>query len=103
MEPVNPNQPPSYNQEFEQSVELFAKSFQGYQGAGFDAQKQQYAKVMNESLNIMKQAAGAMVNHHLQKLRNQLSDDLHEYMQHPDATTKAKIQKDIDELRSSSH
>ncbi|MCB1118003.1 MAG: hypothetical protein KDK50_05415 [Chlamydiia bacterium] len=103
MEPVNPNQPPSYNQEFNQSVELFAKSFQGYQEAGFDAQKRQYEKVMNESLTIMKQAAGAMVNSHLQNLRNQLSDDLGKYMQHPDASTKAKIQEDINQLRNSSH
>lgn len=103
MEPVNPNRPPSYNQEFNQSLELFDKSFQGYQNAGFDAQKEQYEKVMNESLTIMKQAAGAMVNSHLQKLRAQLSDDLGKYMQHPDAATKAKIQQDIDELRNSSH
>ena len=99
--PNQPSQPekPTYRTDFNQSVDLFEKSFQGIQSSTFDAQKQQYVKVMQESLKTMQESANGMFNQHLAEMKNKLSSDLNEYLQAPTPEHKAQIQEDLNRIK----
>lgn len=90
---------PSYNSDFQQSVNLFQKSFEAMQSSQLDPQKAQYVKVMHEALNTMQESASAMVNQHLMNLNQTLSHDLDTYLASPTDANKAKINTDIDQLK----
>ena len=90
---------PSYQSDFQRSVDLFEKSFDAMQKAKFEAQKEQYVKVMHESLQAMQDAATAMVNQKLQDLKQELSHDLEGYLKSPSSEEKEKIERDIDQLK----
>jgi hypothetical protein len=90
---------PSYNSEFNQSVDLFEKSFRGMQSSTFDAQRLQYVKVMHESLEAMREAANAMFNQKLVALNKTLSNDLNEYLSSPTDEHLKKIQADLNKLK----
>ena len=100
---VEPVQPPSYQKEFNDGLDLFAKSFHGYQESTFQAQKDQYDKVMKESLHIMTQSANAMVNKELSKLKDKLAKDLQNYLDNPSAETESKVETDINQLNQAVH
>ncbi len=91
---------PSYSSDFKQGVDLFEKSFQEIQSSKFDAQRAQYVKVMNESLQIMQESASAMLNQHLLALKETLSKDLKAYLAAPTDEHRQKVESDIDELKN---
>ena len=97
----SPNLPekPTYQKDFNQSVNLFEKSFQGMQSSTFDQQKQQYVKVMQESLKTMQESANGMFNQHLAEMKSKLSSDLNEYLQAPTPEHKAQVQEDIEQIK----
>jgi hypothetical protein len=96
----SPSQP-SYPSEFKQGVELFEKSFHNMQTSKLDAQKAQYVKVMDESLQVMQDSASAMLNKHLLELKNTLSQDLHTYLAAPTDEHRKKVESDLDQLKHS--
>jgi hypothetical protein len=93
------SQPPSYQQDFAKSVDLFDKSFQGMQTSTFDAQKQQYVKTMQDCLKVMQDAASGLVNKHLADLKGKLSNDLASYLNTPTDANKEKVLNDIETLK----
>ncbi len=95
----DPNKTPTYRDDFKQSVDLFQKSFDGYQHSSLNAQKDQYVKVMKESLQVMQDAAGAMLNKHLGSLKAELSSDLNQYLDNPTDANKEKVITDINHLK----
>jgi hypothetical protein len=104
MEPVNGNRPPekpTYEKDFQRSVDLFEKSFKEVEKSSFDAQKNQYVKVMKESLSTMQEAANGMLNSHLAELKTKLSDDLNTYLEDPTQEHTDQVMKDIKEIKNS--
>ncbi len=93
------SQQPSYHSEFNQSVDLFAKSFEGLQTSQLDAQKTQYIKVMRESLQVMQESAKGMLNQHLATLKDNLAKDFNSYLASPSETQKEKVENDIQQLK----
>ncbi len=91
---------PTYRNDFKESVNLFEKSFQGMQTAGFDAQRDQYVKVMQESLKTMQESASAMPNNHLIEQKNNLSKDLDEFLASPTNDHLERVQQDITQLKN---
>lgn len=94
-----PSEQPSYKSDFNQSVQLFEKSFHAMQQSKFDEQRHQYTKVMKESLQTMQESANAMLNKHLLALKNDLSHDLDEYLQQPTDEHRRKVESDINSLK----
>jgi len=95
----NPPEKPTYEKDFNQSVDLFEKSFQGMQSSTFDAQKDQYVKVMKESLKTMQESANGMFNQHLSEMKSKLSSDLNTYLQAPTPEHKEKVEEDIEQIK----
>lgn len=91
--------PPSYSSDFRQSVELFEKSFKELQTSTLPAQRSQYVKVMQETLQAMQDISSATVNKELLKLKNQLSEDLNTYLASPSDTTKKNVESDLSALK----
>lgn len=100
VSPLGPKEP-TYHQEVKQSINLFEQSFQGMQQSQFNAQKDQYVKVMKESLSAIQDVANATVNKHLSELKDQLSNDLDSYIAHPDDAHRRKVETDIREIKYS--
>lgn len=95
---ISSNQP-SYSSEFNQSVDLFEKSFQAMQHSKLDEQRKQYEEVMRESLKTMQESANAMLNQHLLSLKDNLAQDLSTYLKEPTPDHKEQVQSDIDLLK----
>lgn len=93
---------PTYHKDFQESVNLFEKSFKGVQTSSFDAQRAQYVTVMNESLKTMQESASGLVNDRLISLKNDLSKDLNKYLDAPTTEHQEKVQQDLDSLKSES-
>ena len=91
---------PTYQKEFQASVELFEKSFQGVQSSTFDQQRAQYVQVMQESLKTMQESASGMVNERLIALKNTLSTDVNQYLDSPTSEHQQKVQADLDQIKS---
>ncbi len=96
-----PPEEPSYRKDFQRSVDLFEKSFREVQNSTFDAQKNQYVKVMQSSLSVMQEAANGMVNKHLAELKNKLSTDLDTYIENPSTEHTQQVMTDIREIKNS--
>lgn len=99
---------PSYKAEYKESLNLFEKSFQGVQSSQFDAQKAQYIKVMQESLNIIKETADGMLNQHIispalnqhiNAMKEQLEEDLNTYLSNPTDENRKHVLQDINKLK----
>lgn len=97
---VQPN-PPSYEQEYQQGVNIFEESFKGYEKSKFQAQKTQYEKAMNEALDAMGDSASALANEQLKSLKNKLAKDLHTYMENPTSENSSQVISDINEMKQS--
>jgi hypothetical protein len=91
---------PTYKQDFHRSVELFEKSFKEHQHSQIDKQKQMYEHVMKESLSIMQETAGAMVNQQLAKMKETLDKDLTSYLNDPSAEHCSKVQRDLEGIKN---
>ena len=97
-DPVQPPQP-SYEQEYQQGVNIFEESFKGYEKSKFQAQKTEYEKAMNESLDAMGKSASALANQQLKSLKNKLESDLHTYIQEPTKENSQQVLADIDQMK----
>ena len=91
---------PTYKAEFKKSADLFEKSFHQMQHSTFDAQRDQYVKVMKESLSVMQESANGMLNKHLACLKDQLSNDLSSYLENPSGESEKKILNDIEQIKN---
>jgi hypothetical protein len=104
MEVSSTNRPfpeePTYKQDFHRSVELFEKSFKEHQQSQIDQQKKMYEHVMKESLSIMQETAGAMLNQQLSKMKEKLDKDLTSYLDNPSSEHTNKVLKDIEGIKS---
>jgi len=92
---------PDPHVQFNQSINLFEESFDKMQTAEFHEKKDQYIKVMNETLTVMQDTANAMLNKHLLEMKAMLAKDLNHYLDNPSEVNKQKVQADIDSLKNS--
>ncbi len=90
---------PTYESDLKRSIDLFEKSFQNVQTSQFDAQKDQYVKVMHESLKTIQESASGLLNSKIREMKEQLSQDLDTYLASPTDETKEKVQKDISQIK----
>ena len=93
---------PTYKTDFKESVDLFEKSFLGLQSTSLDAQRDQYLKVMHETLKTMQESATGMLNERLMAEKNNLSKDLNEFLASPTNDHLEKVQSDINRLKDES-
>ncbi len=99
-DPVQPKEP-SYEQEYQQGVNVFEESFKGYEKSTFQAQKTEYEKAMNKSLDAMGKSASALANEQLKSLKDKLSKDFNTYIQDPTKENSSKVLADIDQMKQS--
>ena len=90
----------SYRKDFQESVNLFEKSFKGVQTSTFDEQRTQFVKVMQDSLRTMQESANGLLNERLITLKNTLSNDLNQYLDSPTAEHQQKVQSDLNQIKS---
>ncbi len=95
-------QGPTYQKDFQESINLFEKSFQGMQTSKFEQQRDQYVKVMNEALQTMQESASGLLNDKLIQQKEGLATDLKEYLKAPTSEQLAKMQEDITKIKESS-
>lgn len=88
-----------YRSEVRKGVEIFERSFKDIQASQFDAQKAQYEKVMNQSLQIIQAAGGALVNEQIIKMKEKLEQDYKGYLHDPSQENIAKVERDIQNLK----
>ncbi|MDN3504601.1 MAG: hypothetical protein P0S95_03380 [Rhabdochlamydiaceae bacterium] len=100
METPDVNNSQVYKHEFQEGLNVFEQSFDGFQKSKFEAQKEQYNKAMHESLSEMRDAASGMMNKELQKLRGDLSTNLDNYVKNPSAANEEKVENSINQIKS---
>jgi succinate dehydrogenase/fumarate reductase flavoprotein subunit len=93
------NSQPNYQQEFKQGVDLFEKGFHQMQSSKFDRQRMEYQKSMNESLQVIKDAAAGLMNKELSNLKDELAKDYQNYLIDPTKENEKRVEKDISSLK----
>ncbi len=91
-----------YRKEIQEGVQIFEKGFKEIQKKKtFPAQKQEYETSMEESLKAIQDAAKALANESMQKMKERLEADYDNYLSSPTEANKEKVQRDIDNLKHS--
>ncbi len=98
----SPENPPSYRMEFQEGVKLFKDSLQEYSKSSETHQKVEFKKVMEKALKIMNQSAKAALSESVQTKEKKLEDDYHSFLNNDSDETRAKLEKDISDLESTS-
>lgn len=98
--PKQPDENVTYREDFNQSVDLFAKSFDAYQGAKEPHKKEVLDDVMQKALHAMGQSAAGMLNKELQAKKEKLQQDLEAYTSSSTDENRTKVEDDISSLKS---
>ena len=98
---VSGNQPTQevYKQEWDRSIEIFEKSFEGLESSQSEPQKNMYQKALKESLQAMQDSASALMNKELLIKKEKLDGDLQEYLNDPSQDHSRQVHEDLDNLK----
>jgi hypothetical protein len=92
-----------YRKEIQQGLQIFEKSFKGYQETRkFPEKKMEFQKAMAESLQAIQDACSALMNKELVEKKDKLSKDYQEFLNHPTSQNANQIEKDVNSMRESS-
>jgi len=90
-----------YKQELLKGVDLFEAGFKAIQKPTFKEKKEEYEKSMRESLQVVQDAAAALMNKHLLETKAKLDKDYQNYLANPSDSNRDQIQRDIDSIKKS--
>jgi len=99
MSQSNIPEPPSYRDEFKQSINLFEQSLQEYQKADGANVQQKFKEVMDKTALIMNEAAPQFLSSAGKEHLQQLQVDFKSFSQHPSSDLMQKLQNDINSLK----
>ena len=95
-----PEETQRYQEDFQKSLSLFQKSFEEYNRPGIDPhKKEQFKKVLDETLQIMNQTANAALSQAKQKKEASLNTDYEMFLTDPSSQNREKIVGDIQDLQ----
>lgn len=97
--PLSPQQAAEYRQEYREGADLFQRALVQYSEADEIHKQAAIAKVMNQALMVMNQAAAQLKSSSLTSVNEKISQDYQTYQKTQSPTAIAKLSRDLDEAK----
>jgi hypothetical protein len=99
--PVTPNEKKQYEEEYQQSVQLFQNALNQNAEAQNPYQQQQYQDVMEQAMHILNQAARGLKRSDLLAQNRRIADDYQAYLNNPSQEAQQKLIQDLNTAQKS--
>ena len=97
--PLSPLQAAEYRQEYREGADLFQRALMEYTEADEVHKQAAIAKVINQALMVMNQAAAQLKSSSLTSVNEKIAQDYQTYQKTQSPTAIAKLNRDLDEAK----
>jgi Ni,Fe-hydrogenase III large subunit len=100
INPLSPRDKLMYEQEYRQGAELFQKALKQHMASDNKFQEAEFQDVMDQSLNVLNEAARGLMRQELLKQNQKISDDYQIFKQYPgDPVIQSMLNEDLDQAK----
>lgn len=92
---LTPEEKHQYRQEFSRGIKLFHQALENYNESTEPHQKNEFKKVMNNTLDTMNEMVNVALRNPEQKINNQLKQDYEMFTSNENSESYNKLQKDV--------
>ena len=90
-----------YETEYKHAADLFQRALDEDMKSNNKYQKEEFHQVMNKANLVLNETAKELKRSDLLKQNQQIEQDYKNYMSHPDAAAKQKLQEDLERAKRS--